>query len=113
MEVTNILTGKDDHEEEEDMETIFTNILTSLGMTENQLKSCHGKTATLTARHIMILQYPNPEPDFKFKEINESIIDSIIQYARIANPADQASDSEIKHAMGNYVAAYVYKNKLK
>ncbi len=37
----------------------------------------------------------------------------IIRYARIANPTDQVPDVDIRHAMGNYIAAYLFKNKPK
>ncbi|CAF3887793.1 unnamed protein product [Rotaria sordida] len=72
VEITNVLTGRgDDDEEEEDMETVSNSILTSLNMTQDQLKSCHGKTATSTARHIMKYKYPYSEPNFKFSEIDQ------------------------------------------
>ncbi len=60
------------------MAEILDNILSSLNMTDKQLKTCHGKTATATARHIMKFKYPHPSPNFKFNEIDESIIQSII-----------------------------------
>lgn len=37
----------------------------------------------------------------------------IVGYSRIANPTDQATEADIRHAMGNYIAAHIFKNKSK
>ena len=134
VDITNVLTGRndgDDDAEEEDMETVFDNITNTLQMSEKDLQSCHRNTATRTARHIMRFKYPNPRSNFQFNLIHKSIIDSIISklisavfllfqrrldtigYTRIANPNDQSSDIVIKGAMGNYIATTLFQGRIR
>ncbi|CAF1686064.1 unnamed protein product [Rotaria magnacalcarata] len=111
IEITNILSGNDKIVEYDIGETL-TDIMSDLNMSEQQLQQCHGRSATVTARRIMKFKYPKPDQDLKIKKIEESILQAIIKYTKISNPADTASEASIRHAMSNYVAVQKFKNRL-
>ncbi|CAF3397303.1 unnamed protein product [Rotaria sp. Silwood1] len=108
VEIANILT--DNRNGEEDLGDALEKIMAVLNMSEEELQQCHGRRATETARHIMKFKYPNPSRDFKFSDISD-VVKMIIKYTRISNPSDSVLDVDIRHAMGNYVAAYLFKAK--
>ena len=128
IDITDILRGKVD-EDEDPGETLI-EIANTLKMSEKDLQMCHRKTATGTARHLMKFFYPNPPPDLKLSKIDKNVIDSIIsklrhayffsflyififlEYTKFSNPNDIVSETDVRHAIGNYIAAYAFKNKL-
>jgi hypothetical protein len=58
--------------------SFMTHIVENLGMDEKELKACHGKSATATARRIMAFKYANASTDLKLSQIDVSIIHAII-----------------------------------
>ncbi|CAF3993860.1 unnamed protein product [Rotaria magnacalcarata] len=110
IEITNILSGSNGNPDEDTGE-ILEGIIRDLKMNEKELQFCHGRSATITARRIMKFKYPNPANDLKIKKIDESILTSIIRYTRISNPSDKVSETNIRHAMSNYVTVQKFKNK--
>jgi hypothetical protein len=59
-------------------DTFLIDVMRKLGMDNNELAKCNKKTATSTVRSIIKFIYPNPEPDFKYTQVNKSIIDAAI-----------------------------------
>ncbi|CAF3826419.1 unnamed protein product [Rotaria sp. Silwood1] len=49
-----------------------------LKMDENKLLKCNGKTSTATARSVIKSMYPNPHSNFRYRDVDKSIVDSII-----------------------------------
>ena len=56
----------------------FFEIIKVLRIDENDLSKYNKKTSTATARHLIKLKYPNPEPNFRLANANKSIVDAII-----------------------------------
>ena len=59
-------------------------IMNALEMSEEQLKKCHKKTQTATARCLIRFICPTPEPSFKLSNVDKSIIDGIISISFVS-----------------------------
>ena len=57
--------------------TSISGIVRVLNINENELKKCNKKTSTATARSIMKLMYPNLDSNFRYTNIDKSIIHAI------------------------------------
>lgn len=77
LDVSNILRNEME-QSDFDKGELLSEVMESLNMTEKELLSCHGKSATSTARKIIRFMFPNPEDDFKFSDVADSIVDGII-----------------------------------
>ncbi|CAF1665910.1 unnamed protein product [Adineta ricciae] len=110
IEITNIL-NQNKNNEEEDLGDALENIMGHLEINEHDLQLCHGRSATVTARHIMKFKYPNPDDNCTIRNIGEAVIQAIIKYTRISNATDQCSDADIRHAIGNYLAVQRFQNR--
>ncbi|UJR29617.1 hypothetical protein I4U23_017165 [Adineta vaga] len=95
IEVTDILRGVHNNEDDEDRENLFEMIIKELSMDEKQLLKCHSKTATATARQIMKHLYPIPTQECKDRLSDESFWKAVVKYTRLSNPADPTTDVEI------------------
>ncbi|CAF1624993.1 unnamed protein product [Rotaria magnacalcarata] len=83
----------------------------ALKMSEEQLKKCHKKTQTATARCLIRFIFPTPEPSFKLSNVDKFIIDGIIKYSKYVNPVDNASGVEVRRAIGYYFSSSAYNKK--
>ncbi|CAF1686983.1 unnamed protein product, partial [Adineta ricciae] len=109
IEITNILNQNQNNEE--DLGDALENIMEHLEINEHDLQLCHGRSATVTARHIMKLKYPNPDDSCTIRNIGEAVVKAIIKYTRISIATDQCSDADIRHAIGNYLAVQRFENR--
>ena len=97
-----------------------------LEISSETLKSRHRRTATATARNILRVKYPNTCSSLKFSHIDRSIINAIISnwnvelflrrifvldYTKISNSSDEATESKIRRAMSFYFSTMTYKAK--
>ncbi|CAF1320685.1 unnamed protein product [Rotaria magnacalcarata] len=110
MNTANILRGVEKNNNDNTNESME-KIIQSLGLDKNLSSKYNKKTATSTARNLMKFLFPNPEPDFTIKNVDQSIIDKIINYTSYSNPNDQSSDAEIRTAIRNYFASLNHHNK--
>ncbi|CAF4882873.1 unnamed protein product [Rotaria sp. Silwood1] len=112
VEISNV-----SHDDQENMNvskgTSMTDILLMLKMDANKLTKCNKKTATATARSVIKSMYPNCDSNFRYSDVDKSIIDCIIEYTKFSNPNDKASDTERRRAVSNYFGYLTYQRKLK
>ncbi|CAF3853904.1 unnamed protein product [Rotaria sp. Silwood1] len=84
-----------------------------LKMDENKLLKCNGKTSTATARSVIKSMYPNPHSNFRYRDVDKSIVDSIINYTKLSNPNGKVSDAERRRAISNYFSYLTHRRKIK
>ena len=110
-------------------EASMVDILLILKMDANKLKTCNKKTATATARFVIKSMYPNCDSNFRYSDVDKSIIDCIIgklsvlflieqyfysiEYTKFSNPNDKTSNTERRRAISNYFAYLAHQRKLK
>ncbi|CAF3987808.1 unnamed protein product [Rotaria magnacalcarata] len=108
VEISNILANQVDIV---DTTPFLIEIMDALKMSEEQLKKCHKKTQTATARCLIRFIFPTPEPSFKLSNVDKFIIDGIIKYSKYVNPVDNASGVEVRRAIGYYFSSSAYNKK--
>ncbi|CAF3398783.1 unnamed protein product [Rotaria socialis] len=108
VEISNILANQVDIV---DTTPFLMEIMDALKMSEEQLKKCHKKTQTATARCLIRFIFPTPEPSFKLSNVDKFIIDGIIKYSKYVNPVDNASGVEVRRAIGYYFSSSAYNKK--
>ncbi|CAF3901369.1 unnamed protein product [Rotaria sp. Silwood1] len=112
VEISNV-----SHDDQENMNvdkgTSMNDILLILKMDANKLTKCNKKTATATARSVIKCMYPSCDSNFRYSDVDKSIIDCIIEYTKFSNPNDKASDTERRRAVSNYFGYLTYQRKLK
>ncbi|CAF1297803.1 unnamed protein product [Rotaria sp. Silwood1] len=64
-------------------EISMVDIVRVLNMDENKLLKCNEKTSTATARSVIKSMYPNPHSNFGYRDVDRSIVDSIISELNI------------------------------
>ncbi|CAF3046069.1 unnamed protein product [Rotaria sp. Silwood2] len=112
VEISNV--SRDDQENMNvDKGTSMTDILLILKMDANKLTKCNKKTATATARSVIKSMYPNCDSNFRYSDVDKSIIDCIIEYTKFSNPNDKASGTERRRAISNYFGYLTHQRKLK
>jgi hypothetical protein len=54
-------------------------LMESLGLEKDDVLQCKKRTSTATARQLIKLKYPTPEPNFGFDNVDQTTIDTIIR----------------------------------
>ncbi|CAF2996045.1 unnamed protein product [Rotaria sp. Silwood2] len=111
MEPVNFLRDEENTDVGEKISIV--DIVKILKIDANKLLKCNGKTSTATARSVIKAMYPNPRSNFRYRDVDKSIVDSIINYTKLSNPNDKVSDAERRRAVSNYFSYLTHRRKIK